>query len=562
MKNIFIFPERKKFGQILLENNLISPEQLEKALALQKNSVQRIGEILVSIGAITLGQVAEVLAVQLGILFISLDEYQVQSSAVKLLPRKIAESFKAIPLKFEDHDTLLVTMADPVNIIFQDEIKKITGHKIKIAASGLDDIERNLSRIYDIAINLEQALGDTPKSSANTYTTLSLTTSKLESTDAPIIELVNNTISQAVTEGASDIHIEAYETMCRIRFRVDGFMYTHFEYPVDLHQALVSRIKIMASMDISERRIPQDGRILTIINQTNVDLRVSSLPTITGEKIVIRILDREQAFSQLNELGLDGGDLEIIKNFCALPWGIVLATGPTGSGKSTTLYSMLSQISKPDINIVTVEDPVEFYIPGINQVNVNEKIGLTFGSILRSILRQDPDKIMIGEIRDTDTAQIAIRAALTGHLVLSTLHTNDAPGAVARMIDIGTQPFLLAASLVGVIAQRLVRCLCPHCKEEYEIDSKTCEKINIPVGSHAYKPVGCPKCRNGYKGRRGIFEIMVVNEELRDLILKSPSSIELRSAAIKNGMKTLARSGINAALSGSTSLEEVLIMQS
>ena len=346
--------------------------------------------------------------------------------------------------------------------------------------------------------------------------------------------------------------------MSRIRYRVDGQLYIHFEYPASLHPTVVSRIKIMSGMDIAERRKPQDGRILTTIDGRHIDLRVSSLPTMSGEKVVMRILDRDNSSVELEKLGFDDDDMQHIERFCTMPWGILLATGPTGSGKSTTLYSMLRRISHPDINIITVEDPVEFYIPGINQVNVNEKAGLTFESALRSILRQDPDKIMIGEIRDTDTAQIAIRSALTGHFVLSTLHTNDAPSAATRIIDMGIQPFLLSASLSGIIAQRLVRNLCPYCKAEYEIDESTCEKYGIPHGATAFHAVGCPSCRNGYKGRRGIYEVMVLNDNLREMILKGADDMELREAAINNGMKTLRRAGINAALSGHTSLEEVL----
>ena len=390
------------------------------------------------------------------------------------------------------------------------------------------------------------------------YTPLAATTATASPDDAPLIELVNDMISQAVREGASDIHVESYEQMGRIRYRVDGALYIHFEYPSSLHPSVVSRIKIMSGMDIAEKRKPQDGRILTSIDNRHIDLRVSSLPTMSGEKIVLRVLDRDNSFVELEKLGLDDDDMKHIEEFCKTPWGIMLATGPTGSGKSTTLYSMLKRISHPDINIITVEDPVEFYIPGINQVSVNEKAGLTFEAALRSILRQDPDKIMIGEIRDGITAQIAIRSALTGHFVLSSLHTNDAPSAATRIIDMGIAPFLLSASLSGVVAQRLVRRLCPHCKEEYELDDNTCESLHVPHGSHAFRAIGCGNCRNGYKGRRGIYEIMVLNDDLREMILKGADHLELREAAVKYGMKTLRQAGINSALAGHTSLEEIL----
>ena len=559
LADIFI-KQRKRFGEILREYDLVTQEQLDNALKIQKTSDKRIGEILVSINAMTYTQVAETLAVQLELQFIQLDRYQAKAEAIELIPKSVAERLSLVPLQVDDDETLLITMADPLDLPAQDEIKLLTGHNIRVATSGRDDIGRNLSRIYDFTTNMAGILAATENAAAqgDAYTALSATTVVAGPDDAPLIELVNDTIAQAVRQEASDIHIEAYETMSRIRFRVDGNLYVHFEYPSSLHPSVISRIKIMSGMDISEKRKPQDGRILTVVDNKQIDLRVSSLPTMSGEKIVMRILDKDHASVELEQLGFDDEDLMYIERFCEMPWGILLATGPTGSGKSTTLYSMLKRISNPDINIVTVEDPVEFFIPGINQVNVNEKAGLTFDAALRSILRQDPDKIMIGEIRDTDTAQIAIRSALTGHFVLSTLHTNDAPSAATRIIDMGVQPFLLSASLSGVIAQRLVRRLCPHCKDEYELDEMTCEKIHAPAGTHAYRPIGCPQCRNGYKGRQGIYEIMVVDDDLREMILKGADNIELRDAAVKSGMKTLRRAGINAALRGHTSLEEVL----
>ncbi len=556
MQDIF-FTQRKRFGEILIEYELVSQDSLDKALMLQKTSDKRLGEILVSLGALTPTQVAETLAVQLELQFIQLDRYQAQDEALKMIPRNVAERLNLIPLKLDEDDTLLVTMSDPLDLPAQDEIKMLTGHDLRIATSGGDDISRNLSRMYDFSANLQGAMTDTMEA-GDAYTPLAATTATMNPDDAPLIELVNRAIEQAVRENASDIHFEAYENMSRIRFRVDGALYIHNQYPAVVQPAVISRLKIMAGMDIAEKRKPQDGRILTIIDGRHIDLRVSSLPTMSGEKVVLRILDRDNSFVELEHLGLEDDDMKYIEQFCATPWGMMLATGPTGSGKSTTLYSMLKKISNPDINIVTVEDPVEFYIAGINQVNVNEKAGLTFDSALRSILRQDPDKIMIGEIRDEATAQIAIRSALTGHFVLSSLHTNDAPSAATRLIDMGTAPFLLAASLTGVIAQRLVRCLCPHCKEEYEIDDMTCEKLGIPSGSTAFKPIGCQHCRHGYRGRRGIYEIMVINDHLREMIVKGADAMELRAAAIEDGMKTLRRSGINAALQGYTSMEEII----
>ena len=556
MQDIF-FSQRKRFGEILREYDLVSQDSLDKALMLQKTSDKRLGEILVSLGALTPTQVAETLAVQLELQFIQLDRYQAQDAAIKMIPRNVAERLQLIPLKLDDDNTLLITMSDPLDLPAQDEIKMLTGHDLRIATSGEDDISRNLQRMYEFSANLEGAMTDS-MDAGDVYTPLAATTATMNPDDAPLVELVNNAIQQGVREGASDIHFEAYEQMSRIRFRVDGALYVHNQYPAVVQPAVISRIKIMAGMDIAEKRKPQDGRILTIIDGRHIDLRVSSLPTMSGEKVVLRILDRDNSFVELEQLGLEEDDMNYINKFCETPWGMMLATGPTGSGKSTTLYSMLKRISHPDINIITVEDPVEFYIAGINQVNVNEKAGLTFDSALRSILRQDPDKIMIGEIRDTPTAQIAIRSALTGHFVLSSLHTNDAPSAAVRMIDMGVAPFLLAASLTGVVAQRLVRCLCPRCKEEYEIDEAMCERLGVPSGSTAFKPVGCQACRHGYRGRRGIYEIMALNDHLREMIIKGADAMELRNAAINDGMKTLRQAGINAALSGYTSLEEIL----
>ena len=554
-ENVF-YIERTRIGEILLQYNLITEAQLEEALRLQETSDKRLGEILVELEVLNSTQVAEALAVQLELPFVQLDRYQSSADAVKLVPKNVAERLKIVPLTIDEEGALHIAMADPLDLPAHDEIRGLTGYDLHVSVAGVDEVKRNISRIYDFSNSLAEALTETT-GVTDAYTPLSATTTESSPDDAPIIELVNNLISQAVRENASDIHVEAYELMSRVRYRVDGSLYSAREYPTTLHPTVVSRIKIMSGMDIAERRKPQDGRILTLIDGRHIDLRVSSLPTMAGEKIVMRILDRDHSFVELNDLGFDKDDINIVEKFCEMPWGIMLATGPTGSGKSTTLYSMLKKINRPDINIITVEDPVEFFIPGINQVHVNEKAGLTFETALRSILRQDPDKIMIGEIRDGDTAQIAIRSALTGHFVLSTLHTNDAPSAISRIMDMGIPPFLLSASLSGIMAQRLVRCLCPYCKVEYELDDKTCESLEIPAKTHLYKPAGCPHCRNGYKGRRGIYEIMIVDDDLRDMIIKNENVIDIRETAIKKGMKTLRRAGINAAIAGYTSLEEV-----
>ncbi|MDR1731956.1 MAG: Flp pilus assembly complex ATPase component TadA [Synergistaceae bacterium] len=544
-----------KLGDILVQAGVITEPQLMEALKKQKLTGKRLGEILVSEGIITEIRLAESLSTQLKLPMFTLTRYRPMPEAIKSVPRHVSERLQLIPLSIVEGDLLLVAMANPLDLLAQDEVRMLTGRDLKIGITTASEIQANLDRLYNLQGNLENAIveiyGDTelPMEESGII--------EAKADDAPVIQLVSNVLDQAVREGASDIHVEPYEKSARIRYRVDGALYTSFDYPVGLHAAVSARMKIMAGMDIAERRKPQDGRILIKVSGRRVDLRVSSLPTLHGEKIVLRILDQENASVGLEKLGLENDDLEKIDVFCGTPWGILLVTGPTGSGKSTTLYSMLEKINQPDVNIVTVEDPVEYTVAGINQVHVNEKAGLSFESALRSILRQDPDKVMVGEIRDQKTASIAIRAALTGHFVLSTLHTNDAPSAATRMVDMGVAPFLVSASLSGVIAQRLVKKLCPFCKEEYEMDPNLCDALRVPHGSHAWKARGCNECRQGYKGRKGIYEIMMVDDDLRKMILEGVSNIQLRTEAIKRGMKTLRQSGINAAMVGLTSIEEV-----
>ena len=545
--------KQPRLGDVLVKAGAISDADVAKALQIQKSSGKKLGEIFIGEGMITATRLAEALSEQLQLPLVPLTRYRARPDAIKLVPRAVAERLSLIPLTFDEEGRLFITMANPLDLLAQDEVRMLTGYDLKIGISTQEEITNNLDRLYNLQNNLEGAIIEIdPGMDANRE--LDVDT---DAEDAPVIQLVSNLLQQAVREGASDIHVEAYEKIARVRFRVDGQLYTAFEYPVTLHPSVTARLKIMSGMDIAEKRKPQDGRILIRVDGRRIDLRVSVLPTMNGEKGVLRILDQESASVGLDRLGLEPDDMEKIEMFCNMPWGIMLVTGPTGSGKSTTLYSMLQRINQPDVNIITVEDPVEFSVAGINQVHVNEKAGLTFESALRSILRQDPDKVMVGEIRDQKTAQIAIRAALTGHFVLSTLHTNDAPSAATRMIDMGVPAFLVSASLSGVIAQRLVRRLCPICREAYEIDDNTCEMINVPKGTRAFRPRGCNECRNGYKGRRGIYEIMVLDDELRRMILDNVSNIELRQAAIARGMKTLRQSGINGALGGFTSLEEV-----
>ncbi|WP_366518418.1 ATPase, T2SS/T4P/T4SS family [uncultured Fretibacterium sp.] len=542
-----------KLGDILVQAGVIDESQLVRALQIQRGSEKRLGEVLVSENFISETRLAEALSTQLKLPLFTLTRYRPMPEAIRLVPRAVAERLSLIPLSIMEDDLLLVAMSNPLDLLGQDEVRMLTGRNLKVGIATASDINQNLDRLYNLQNNLEEAIEEVDTDLGQNLE-LDFDAS---SDEAPVIQLVSNLLQQAVREGASDIHVEVYEKMARVRFRVDGQLYSAFDYPVALHPSVSARLKIMSGMDIAEKRKPQDGRILIRVDGRRIDLRVSVLPTMNGEKVVLRILDQESSSVGLDRLGLEADDMEKIDLFCNMPWGIMLVTGPTGSGKSTTLYSMLQKINQPDVNIITVEDPVEFSVAGINQVHVNEKAGLTFESALRSILRQDPDKVMVGEIRDQKTAQIAIRAALTGHFVLSTLHTNDAPSAATRMIDMGVPPFLVSASLSGVIAQRLVRRLCPICREEYELNENMCETLNVPVGTHAFRPRGCNECRNGYKGRRGIYEIMVVDDDLRRMILEGVSNIQLRAEAIKRGMKTLRQSGINNALAGHTSLEEV-----
>jgi type IV pilus assembly protein PilB len=543
-----------KLGDILVQAGVISESQLMETLKKQKLTGKRLGEILISDGVISEIKLAESLSTQLKLPMFTLTRYRPMPEAIKSVPRHVSERLQLIPLSIVEGDLLLVAMANPLDLLAQDEVRMLTGRDLKIGITTASEIQSNLERLYNLQGNLEDAIVEIY---GDNELPIDDGVSEAKADDAPVIQLVGNVLDQAVREGASDIHVEPYEKSARIRYRVDGALYTAFDYPVALHAAVSARMKIMAGMDIAERRKPQDGRILIKVSGRRVDLRVSSLPTLHGEKMVLRILDQENATVGLERLGLEADDMEKIDIFCGTPWGIMLVTGPTGSGKSTTLYSILEKINQPDVNLVTVEDPVEYTVAGINQVHVNEKAGMSFEAALRSILRQDPDKVMVGEIRDQKTAQIAIRAALTGHFVLSTLHTNDAPSAATRMIDMGVAPFLVSASLSGVIAQRLVKKLCPFCKEEYEMDPNMCDALHVPHGSHAWKSRGCNECRQGYKGRKGIYEIMLVDDDMRKMILEGASNITLRSEAIRRGMKTLRQSGINTAMAGLTSIEEV-----
>lgn len=549
-----------RLGDFLVQDGVISSQQLGAALEEQHNSHLRLGEILVKMGWVTERQLAEALARQLKMPIVSLARFRPMPEAVRMIPQGTAERLQLIPLSITDKDHLYVAIADPLNVLAVDELRIMTGMEIDLGIATVSEIKAELERVYSIQGSLEDAIVEVVGAEfQDDDMDLAAIGDGVGADDAPVVKLVNKIIEEAVKEMASDVHVEPFEKSSTVRYRVDGQLFNSLGFPKNLHPAVSSRIKIMANMDISEKRKPQDGRILIKVLGRRIDLRVSSLPSIFGEKIVMRILDQANAMVGLEKLGFGTRERDVMDDLIRLAHGIILVTGPTGSGKSTTLYSVLEKINQPEVNVITVEDPVEYTINGINQVQVNEKAGLTFSEALRSILRQDPDKVMVGEIRDTETAQLAIRAALTGHLVLSTLHTNDATSAPVRLVDMGIAPFLIASSLGGVVAQRLVRNLCPVCREEYEIAPAVCESLGLPPGSHAWKPAGCNACRGaGYKGRSGIFEIFPVTEEIRRLIVEGAPSPEIRKAAIHSGMTTLRQSGLDRVLSGVTSMEEVL----
>ncbi len=550
---------KKRLGELLLNARVITEDQLKQALQEQKQTGKKLGEILLEKGWLTEKKLIDALSQQLGIPKVSLLKYTPDPEVLQLVPEHVARRHGIVPLAKLSDTEILVATYDPLNVVGIDEIRMITGMDVKVGVATPSEVEKAIDTFYGLT-KAQETLKDMEAETEESPTiTIVGTIATEDAEDAPIIRLLNTILDKAVTDGASDVHIEPHEKTCRIRYRIDGALFDMMEVPIKVHPPLVSRIKIIGNMNIAEKRLPQDGRVIAKIKNKTVDIRISTLPTIFGEKTVLRILDRESPFIGLHKLGLDPQDLATIEDILKNPHGIIFVTGPTGSGKTTTLYSMLQVISRPDVNIITVEDPVEYILEGCNQVQVNEKAGLTFAETLRSILRQDPDKIMVGEIRDKETAELAIRAALTGHLVLSTLHTNDAPSAIVRLIDMGIQPFLVSTSIVAVISQRLVRRLCDACKQPYQLPDNIAKNLGLPLGSVVYKAVGCEECNNiGYKGRTGIFEIMIVDDEIRDLINKKASSHIIKEAAIKHGMRTLKEAGVKKVLDGTTSLEEML----
>lgn len=558
-----------KLGQLLVSKEVITEEQLTQAIDAQKKDGGRIGSNLIKLGFLTEDDLVLFLSQQYRVPSVSLATLEIDSSMIKFIPFDVAHKYQIFPIS-KNGATLKLAMTDPSNVFAIDDVKFMTGYEVEPVVASESAIQEAITRHYEQSDGSQifaDAISDLDNNDMEhikeTEEEIDIAELKGAGEEAPVVKLVNLILSEAITKGASDIHIEPYEKEFRIRYRVDGVLYDSMQPPLRLKAALSSRLKIMAELDIAERRLPQDGRIKLKVRDKHVDLRVSTLPTLFGEKIVMRILDKSNLNLDLSKLGFEEKALKDFKEAIQSPFGMVLVTGPTGSGKTTTLYSALSTINNIDVNIMTAEDPVEYNLMGINQVHVREDIGLTFASALRSFLRQDPDIVMVGEIRDFETAEIAVKAALTGHLVLSTLHTNDAPSTISRLLNMGIEPFLVSASVVVILAQRLCRKICEECAEE----EKTPETALLEIGFSkdeintfkCYKGKGCPTCGgSGYKGRIALYEVMPVSEHIKELIIKGATASDLKKAAIKLGMNTLRMSGLTKIREGTTSIEEVL----
>ena len=557
--------QKLQLGQLLLKNGAITKEQLEEALQLQKMGGNEflLGEILVQQKICTEEQIMEALAKGYGVPFARVSGKIADPKVVDILPKEFLQKHAVLPL-FKVRGVLTIAVSEPANVFLIEEIARMTGCDVQIVCATAKDIRSTLEThlpqanvfVIDDIVN-EIDAGEIALVENDVEELVDL---EAVAGDSPVIRMVNYLISNAINEGASDIHIEPDERMLRVRYRVDGRLYEKMRLPYKLLPAIVSRIKIMAGLDISERRLPQDGSIHVVMKSRPIDLRVSTLNGKAGEKVVLRIIDNNNVLVNLEKLGLNYETLKQWRKVISSPNGIILVTGPTGSGKSTTLYSALKELNNDEINICTIEDPIEFKLPWVNQFQVNERIGLTFATELRALLRQDPDIIMVGEIRDAETAQIAVQTALTGHLVFSTLHTNDAPSSITRLINIGVKPYLVAASMVAVMAQRLVRKICTNCKEPYDPPISTRRIVERLVGEVEtfYHGVGCKKCRNtGYSGRIGIYELLIVDDAMRDYITASPNVNELRRIALESGMKPLRQDGMEKVKAGITTIEEV-----
>ncbi len=591
-----------KLGEILVRENLISPQHLREALDYQREHGGRLGFNLVKLGLVSDDMITAVLSRQYGIPSVNLDLFHIDESVLRLIPQEVAQKYSVLPLS-RVGATLTLAMVDPTNVFAMDDIKFMTGLNVEPVVVAEASIQQAIAKYYGTsreielaAVSVDEVLLESAGKSSNgggiTHEDLvsldsidfepeaaedievvedneeiDLSTLSRMSEDAPVVRLVNVLLVDALRRGASDIHIEPYEKELRIRFRIDGVLYDVMHPPLKLRDALISRIKIMSKLDISEKRLPQDGRIKIKVKidarSRELDFRVSSLPTLFGEKVVLRLLDKENLMLDMTKLGFEPESLVKFQRNISRPYGMVLVTGPTGSGKTNTLYSALQSLNTIQTNIMTAEDPVEFNLMGINQVQMKEQIGLNFAAALRSFLRQDPNIILVGEIRDFETAEIAIKAALTGHLVLSTLHTNDAPSTISRLMNMGIEPFLVATSVNLIQAQRLIRRVCKDCKAEHTSPAEALMEVGFSAEEaktlKTYKGKGCATCNNtGYKGRIGLYEVMEVTDEVRELILIGASALELRKKAIEDGMITLRESGLYKIRAGVTTIEEVV----
>ncbi len=557
----------EKLGEILVKKGVITQAQLQKALEEQKRVGGKIGNILIKLGFINEETLISFLSKQYGIPFVNLSEYDIDPELIKFVPSEIAHKERLIPIN-RVGSTLIVAVSDPSNVHTLEDIKFITGYNVEAVIASDSQISKAIEKYYDVADSIIDSIAETIEDVdveiVREEEEISVRELEREVEEAPVVKLVNFILHDAIKKGASDIHMEPYEKEFRIRYRIDGVLYEMLKPPMKLKNAIISRVKIMAQLDIAERRLPQDGRIkLKISKDRDIDFRVSVIPTIFGEKIVLRILDKSSLQLDMTKLGFEEDQLRLFKEAISKPYGMVLVTGPTGSGKTTTLYSALTELNTTGRNIITAEDPVEYNLPGINQVQMHEEIGLNFATALRAFLRQDPNIIMVGEIRDFETAEIAVKAALTGHLVLSTLHTNDAPQTINRLLNMGVEPFLVSSSVNLVAAQRLARKICNECKESVKVPLQALIDIGVKPDDATkitcYRGKGCSICNNtGYKGRIALYEVLAMTDEIRELILTGASSLEIKREAVRQGMKTLRQSGINKLKQGIISLEEVL----
>ncbi len=555
--------KEKKLGEILLTRRTITEEDLEKALAEQLQTKAFLGQILLRRGAISKQDLAQAVEDQLGVPAVELGETAIPGELGSLLPESFVRTYRVVPFKLED-DVMHVAMSDPLNVSSIESMRLVTGLEVRAFFAPEEDVLLATNQLFDGRVAAYKAIEDT--SGLQDDETNSVTVRDLERMveDAPVVRLVDSIVQGAISGSASDIHVEPRERDVRVRYRVDGILYDMMQIPKRLQAAVISRIKIMAGMNIAERRLPQDGRIAVANNGGDYDLRVSTLLTVFGEKVVMRILDKSSVLLQLEDLGFLPEQQTVVESLIAKPYGMVLSTGPTGSGKTTSLYTALNRVNREDFNIVTIEDPVEYQLANVNQSQVNVPANITFARGLRAILRQDPDVIMVGEIRDLETAEIAVQAALTGHLVFSSLHTNDAASALPRLLDMGVEPFLIASSVIGVIGQRLLRVVCRSCRTTYHPDSNILDQLGVPQedrGDHLLfsRGAGCPACSNrGYRGRTGVFEVLRVTDAIKRLVMEGRSALDVRDAAVAEGMVLMQQSGVRQLLDGATTPEEVL----